>query len=123
FAARPPIGPGGAPRAGLGGPAPRLGTGPAPRGDLAAAGRVGAAGRGGPTVESAVRGTSVTYNRFGDHGRYGGYQYGHRAAYVAGAYAAGASAGYTYGRSRDDYSSDSDCHYVYGRYRRVMVCN
>ncbi|MET4155087.1 hypothetical protein ABIC08_007419 [Bradyrhizobium sp. RT9b] len=75
FAARPPIGPGGAPRAGPGGPAPRLGAGAAPRGALAGA------GRGGPVVASAVRGTSVTYNRFGDYGRYG-----HRAAYAAGAY-------------------------------------
>ena len=118
FAARLPMGPGGAPRAGLGGPAPRLGGGPAPRGALAAVERTGAAGRGGPTVASAVHGTSVTYNRFGDYGRYG-----HRAAYAAGAYAAGATAGYAYRGSGYGYSSDSDCYYVYRRYRRVMVCN
>ena len=111
------MGPGGPPRAGLGGPAPRLGAGPAPRGALAAAGRAGAAGRGGPAVASAVRGTSVTYNRLGGYGRYGGSQYGYRAAY-----AAGATAGYAYGGSRYGYSSDSDCYYVYRRYRRVMVC-
>jgi hypothetical protein len=121
FAARPTMGPDGAPHAGLGGPAPHLGARAAARGDLAAAGRVGAAGRGGPAVASAVRGTSVTYNRFGDYGRYGGY--GHRAAYAAGAYAAGATAGYTYSRLRDHYTSDSDCYYVYTRYRRVLACD
>jgi len=73
-------------------------------------------------VASSARAISVTYNRFGDYGRYGGSEYGHRAAYAAGVYAAGATAGYTYGRSRDGYSSDSDCYYVYRRNRRVMVC-
>ncbi|WP_245003402.1 MULTISPECIES: hypothetical protein [Bradyrhizobium] len=74
-------------------------------------------------MPGSARAISVTYNRFGDHGRYGGYEYGHRAAYAAGAYAAGATAGYTYGRSRDGYSSESDCYYVYRRYRRVLACD
>ncbi|MBR0865789.1 hypothetical protein ACVIWV_009162 [Bradyrhizobium diazoefficiens] len=113
FAARPPIGPGGVPHAGLGGPAPRLGAGAAPREALAGS------GRGSPAVANAARATSVTYNRFGGYGRYGGARYGYRAAYAASAYA-GAAAGYAYGGSR--YSSDSDCYYVYRRYRRVMVC-
>jgi hypothetical protein len=113
FAARPPVGLGGAPRAGLGGPVPRLGAGPAPRGALAGG------GRGGPALANATRATSVTYNRFGGYGRYGGSVYGHRAAYAASAYA-GAAAGYAYGRG---YSSDSDCYYAYGRHRRVLVCD
>jgi hypothetical protein len=74
-------------------------------------------------VASAVRGTSGTYNRFGGNGRYDGSRYGYRAAYTAGAYAAGATAGYADSGSRDGYSSDSDCYYVYRRYRRVMVCD
>lgn len=74
-------------------------------------------------MASAVRGTSVTYNRFGGYGGYGGSRYGERAAYAAGAYAAGATAGYAYGGSRYGYSSDSDCYYVYRRYRRVLVCD
>ena len=119
------MGPGGPPRAGLGGAAPRLGAGPEPR-DALVAGRAGAGGgRGGPAVASAVRGTSATYNRFGSDGRYGGsrYGYGHRAAYVAGAYAAGATAGYAYGDSSYGYSSDGDCYYVSRRNRRVTVCD
>ena len=110
FAERPPIGPGGATRVGLSGPASLLGERPAPRGALAAARRPGSAGRRGPAVASVVRGTSVTYNRFGDDGRYGGYRYGHGAAYATGAYAAAATAGYVYGRSRDRYNSDSGCN-------------
>lgn len=106
FAARPPMGPGGALRAGLG-------AGPALRGDLAAA------GRGGPAVANATRATSVTHTRGGGYGRYGESRYGYRAAYAASAYA-GAAAGYAYGSSR--YSSESDCYYIYRRYRRVMVC-
>lgn len=109
FAERPPIGPGGATRVGLSGPASLLGERPVPRGALAAARRPGSAGRRGPAVVSVVRGTSVTYNRFGDNGRYGGYRYGHGAAYATGAYAAAANAGYVYGRSRDGYNSDSGC--------------
>jgi hypothetical protein len=106
--AAPPIGPGGALR---GGPPPRLGAGPAPRGPLMAP-------RGGPAVANAARATSVTYNRFGGYGRYGAARYGYRAAYAASAYA-GAGGGYAYGRG---YSSDGDCYYVYRRYRRVLVC-
>jgi hypothetical protein len=110
FAERPPIGPGGATRVGLSGPASLLGERPAPRGALAAARRPGSAGRRGPAVASVVRSTSVTYNRFGDNGRYGGYRYGYGAAYATGAYAAAATACYVYGRSRDRYNSDSGCN-------------
>jgi hypothetical protein len=74
-------------------------------------------------VASAVRGTSLTYNRFGGYGRYGESLYGYRAARAAGAYVAGATAGYAYGGSRYGYSSDSDCYYVYRRYRRILVCD
>jgi hypothetical protein len=66
-------------------------------------------------VANATRATSVTYNRIGGYGHYGEARYGYRAAYAASAYAAGAYSG-----SR--YSPDSDCYYVYRRYRRVMVC-
>jgi hypothetical protein len=101
FASPPPMGPGGAPRAGFGGPAPRLGAGAGPRGDLRGAAGFGAAGSGGPAV-------GYGYG-------HGGSRYGYRAAYAAGAYAAGA-----YGR---DYSSGSDCYYVYRRSGRVLVCD
>lgn len=117
---RPPTGFGGAPRAGLGGPAPRLGTGPAPRGDLAAVGQPGAFGRGGPAAATAARATSVTHNRLGVYGRYGG---SYRAAHAAGAYAVGATAGYAYGSPGYGYSSDRNCYYVYRRYRHVLVCS
>ncbi|WP_271575387.1 hypothetical protein [Bradyrhizobium sp. CCBAU 11361] len=71
-------------------------------------------------MANAARATSVTYNRVGGYGRYGGARYGYRgAAYAASAYA-GAVAGYAYGH---DTSSDGDCAYVYRRYRRVLVCN
>ncbi len=122
LAGPPPMGSGGAPRAGFGGPPPRLGAGPAPRGDLRALG----GGRGAPAVASATRSASVSYNRFGgysgNHGyRHGGSRYGYRAAYTT--YAVGAHADYAYGRSRYGYDSDSDCYYVYRRYRRVLVCD
>ena len=113
LAARPPMGLDGAPRAGLGGPAPRFGAGPAGRGEIAGV------GRGGPAVANATRAASVSYNRFGGYGRYGGSRYGYRAAYAASAYA-GAAAAYGYGRG---YSSDGDCYYAYGRHRRVLVCD
>jgi hypothetical protein len=74
-------------------------------------------------VASAVRGTSVTYNRFAGYGRHSEPRYGYRAAHAAAAYAAGATAGYAYGGSRYGYSSDSDCYYVYRRYRRILVCD
>ena len=117
------MGPGGAPRAGFGGPAPRLGAGPGPRGDVRALGGVRAAGRGGPAAARSVqaRSASVSYSRSGSYGD-GGRRYGYGAAYAAGAYAAGAYAGYGYGRSNYGYS-DSDCYYVYKRYRRILVCN
>ena len=123
LAGRLPVGPVGPPRAGVGGLAPRLGAEPAPRGALAAAERAGVDGRGGPAVAGAVRGTPVTYNRFGGYGRYGETSRGHLASHAAGAYAAGATAGYAYGGSRYGYSSDSDCYYVYRRYRRILVCD
>ena len=111
------MGPGGAPRAGLGGPAPRLGAGAGPRGDLRALGGV----RAGPAVARSVqaRSASVSYGRSGSfsHG-YGGRRYGYGAAYAAGAYA-----GYAYGSSNDDNYSDSDCYYAYRHHRRVLVCN
>ena len=70
------MGPGGAPRAGFGGPAPRLGAGPDPRGDLRALGGVRAGGRGGPAVARSVqaRSASVSYSRSGSfsHGMAGG---------------------------------------------------
>ena len=93
FAGPPAIGPGGAPYAGLGGPAPRLGSRGVPRADLR-----GPAGfrAGGPA--GSARAASVSYSRSGGDG-YGGSRYGYRAAYAAGAYAAGAYAGYAYGRS------------------------
>ena len=111
------MGPGGAPRAGFGGPAPRLGAGAGPRGDLRALGGV----RAGPAVARSVqaRSASVSYSRSGSfsHG-YGGRRYGYGAAYAAGAYA-----GYVYGSSNDGYYSDSDCYYVYRRHKRIPVCN
>jgi hypothetical protein len=120
------MGPGGAAHAGFGGPAPRLGAGAGPRGDLRALGGVRAGGRDGPSVARAVqaRSASVSYGRSGNfsHG-YGGRRYGYGAAYAAGAYAAGAYASYGYGSSNDGYSSDSDCYYAYSRHRRVLVCN
>jgi hypothetical protein len=70
-------------------------------------------------VANVTRATSVTSNRFGGYGRYGGARYGYRAAYAASAYA-GAAAGYAYGRGS---SSDGDCYYAYRRYRRVLVCD
>ncbi|CUT09456.1 hypothetical protein BF49_0536 [Bradyrhizobium sp.] len=121
FAARPPMGPGGVPRAG---PAPRLGEASAPRGALAAAERAGAGGgHAGRAVASAARGTSVTYNRFEGYGRYGGSRQGYRAAVAAGAYAAGATAAYAYSGASYGYSSETGCYYVYGRYRRVLICD
>jgi hypothetical protein len=112
------MGPGGAPRGGLGGPAPRLGAGP--RGNLGAlGGRAG--GRDGPAVARAVqaRSASASYGRSGSfsHG-YGGRRYGYGAAYAAGAYA-----GYAYGGSNDGDYSDSDYYYAYSRHQRVLVCN
>jgi hypothetical protein len=120
FAGRPPMGPGGAPLAGLAGAAPRLQAGsPGPRGDLRAAGEL----PGGRAVANSARVASASYSRSGSYGyRYGGSRYGYRAAYTAGAYAAGAYAGYAYGRSSYGYAADSDCYYVYRRYRRVLVC-
>jgi len=108
--------PGGAPRAAFGGPAPRLGVGPDPRGNLGAL-SVRAGGRAGPAIARSVqaRSASVNYSRSGSfsHG-YGGRRYGYGAAYAAGAYA-----GYAYGSSND---ADSDCYYAH-RHRRVLVCN
>ena len=120
FASPPPMGPGGAPRAGFGSPASRLGPGPDPRGDLGAFG-VRAGGRGGPAVARSVqaRSASVSYSRSGSFSDgYGGRRYGYGAAYAAGAYA-----GYAHGSSNDGYYSDSDCYYAYRRNRRVLVCN
>jgi hypothetical protein len=115
------MGLGGAAHAGLGGPAPRLGAGAGPGGDLRALGGVRAGGRDGPAVARLVqaRSASVNYSRSGSfrHG-YGGRRYGYGAAYAAGAYA-----GHAYGSSSDGYYSDSDCYYVYSRHRRVLVCN
>jgi hypothetical protein len=114
------MGPGGAPRAGFGGPAPRLGAGAGPRGNLGEFG-ARAGGRGGPAVGSSVqaRSASVSYSRSGSFGHgYGGRRYGYGAAYAAGTYA-----GYASGSSNDGYYSDSDCYYAYSRHRRVLVCN
>jgi hypothetical protein len=110
------MGLGGAAHAGLGGPAPRLGVGAGPRGDLRALGGVRAGGRDGPTVARSVqaRSASVSYSR----SSYGGRRYGYGAAYAAGAYA-----GYAYGNSSGDNYSDSDCYYAYSHHRRVLVCN
>lgn len=120
FAGRPPMGPGDAPRAGLGGPGPHLGAGAGPRGNPGALAGARGGGRG-PTVANSVRSASVSYGRSGSYG-YGGSRYG-RAVYTAGAYAAGAYTGYAYGRSRNEYYSDSDCYYVYRWHRRTLVCN
>jgi hypothetical protein len=115
------MGPGGPPRAGFGGPAPRLDAGPGPRGNLRALGGVPAGGRGGPVDARSVqaRSASDSYSRSGSfsHG-YGGRRYGYGAAYAAGAYA-----GDAYGGSSDGSYSDSDCYYAYTRHRRVLVCN
>jgi hypothetical protein len=107
------------PRAGLGGPALR---GPAagPRADLTTARNMA----GGRAVVNSGPSASVNISRSGAHGyHYGGSRYGSRAAAYAGAYAAGAYAGYAYGGSRRGYYSDSDCYYVYRRYRSVLVCD
>ena len=115
------MGPGGAAHADLGGPAPRLGAGAGPRGDLRALGGVGAGGREGPAGARAVqaRSASVSYSRSGSFSNgYGGRRYGYGAAYAAGAYA-----GYAYGSSNDGNYSDSDCYYAYGRHQRVPICN
>ena len=118
------MGPGGAPHAGLGGPAPQLGGGAGPRGDLRVLGGVRAGGRDGPAVARAVqaRSLSVSDGRSGSfsHG-YGGRRYGYGAAYAAGAYAGYAYG--SYGSSNNSYYSDSDCYYTYTRHRRVLVCN
>jgi len=115
------MGPGSAPRSGFGGPAPRLGAGAGPRGDLRALGGVRAGGGDGPAAARSVRArsASVSDGRSGSfsHG-YGGRRYGYGAAYIAGAYA-----GYAYGSSNDGSYSDSDCYYAYSRHRRVLVCN
>ena len=115
------MGPGSAPRSGFGGPAPRLGAGPSPRGDLRALGGVRAGGGDGPAVARSVRARSavVSDGRSGSfsHG-YGGRRYGYGAAYIAGAYA-----GYAYGSSNDGNYSDSDCYYAYRQHRRILVCN
>jgi hypothetical protein len=114
------MGPVGAPRAGFGGPAPRLGVGAAPRDDLGALGGIRAPDRGGPAVVGSARSASVSVSRSGG---YGG-SYGYRgAAYAAGAYAAGAYSGYAAGRSSYAYGSDSGCYYVYRRNRRLVVCD
>jgi hypothetical protein len=58
--------------------------------------------------------------------RYGGaygYGYGARAAAYAGAYAAGAYAGYAYRGTRSSYYSSSECGYVYTRHRRYLACD
>jgi hypothetical protein len=115
------MGPGGPPRAGLGGPAPRLDAGPGPRGGLRALGGVPAGGRGGPADARLVQARSApdSYSRSGSFKhRYGGRRYGYGAAYAAGAYA-----GDAYGSSSDGSYSDSDCYYAYARHRRVLVCN
>ena len=110
------MGLGGAAHGGLGGPAPRLGAGAGPRGDLRALGGV----RAGPAVARSVqaRSASVSDSRSGSfsHG-YGGRRYGYGAAYAAGAYA-----GYAYGSSNDGSYSDNDCYYAYRHHRRVLVC-
>src|SRR3954467_11641517 len=64
FASPPPMGPGGVAHAGLGGPAPRLGAGAGPRGDLRALGGVRAGGSDGPAVARSVqaRSASVSYS-------------------------------------------------------------
>ena len=115
------MGLGGAAGAGFGGPAPRLGAGAGPRGDLRALGGVRAGGRDGPAVARSVqaRSVSVSDGRSGSfsHG-YGGRRYSYGAAY-----AAGANAGYAYGSSNDGHYSDSDCYYAYSRHRRVLVCD
>ena len=115
------MGGGGAPRAGFGGPAPRLGAGAGPRGDLRAPGGIRAGGRDGPAVARSVQARSalVSDSRSENlsHG-YGGRRYGYGAAYAAGAYA-----GYAYGSSNNGSYSDSDCYYAYSRHRRVLVCN
>jgi hypothetical protein len=115
------MGPGGAPRAGFGGPAPRLDAGPGLRGDLRALGGVPAGGRGGPADARSVQARSApdSYSRSGNFSRgYGGRRYGYGAAYAARAYA-----GDAYGGSSDGSYSDSDCYYAYTRHRRVLVCN
>ena len=115
------MGPNGAPRAGLGGPVPRLGAGAGPRGNLGALGSVRAGAHGAPTVASSARSASMIYSRSGGDGhRFGGSRYGYRAAYAAGAYAAGAHTGYAYGPG---YNSDSACYSVYRRQRRILVCD
>jgi hypothetical protein len=116
------MGPVGAPRAGFGGPAPRLGAGAAPRDDLRALGGVRAADRGGPAVMGSAGSASVNISRSGG---YGGSRYGYRAAaaYAAGAYAAGAYSGSAYGRSGYGYDSDGSCYDVYRRHRRLVVCD
>jgi hypothetical protein len=116
FASPPPMGPGGAAHAGFGGPAPRLGAGAGPRGDLRALGGVRAGGRDGPAVARSIEARSAPVS----NGRSGSFShgYGYGAAYAAGAYA-----GYAYGSSNDGSYSDSDCYYAYSRHRRVLVCN
>ncbi|RXG90464.1 hypothetical protein [Bradyrhizobium zhanjiangense] len=119
----PPMAPAGppalaAPGPAAPGPSPRLGPAAGPRIDLAARG----AG-GGPAVVGA-RTTAVNIGGAGH--RYGGehgYGYGARAATYAGAYAAGAYAGYGYEGTRSSYYSSSECRYVYSRHRRYLVCD
>jgi hypothetical protein len=115
------MGLGGAAHVGFGGPAPRLGAGAGPRGDLRALGGVRAGGRDGPAVARSVQARSalVSGSRSGSfsHG-YGGRRYGYGAAYAAGAYA-----GYAYGSSNDGNYSESDCYYAYSHHQRVLVCN
>jgi hypothetical protein len=117
FPPPPPIGPGGVAHVGFGGPAPRLGAGAGPRGDLGALGGV----RAGPAVARSikVRSALVSDSSSGSfsHG-HGGRRYGYGAAYVAGAYA-----GYAYGSSNDGSYSTNDCYYAYSRHRRLLVCN
>ena len=104
---------------GPGGPAPRLGAGAGPRGDLRGLGGVRAGGSDGPAVERSVQARSalVSDSRSGSYS-HGGRRYGYGATYAAGAYA-----GYAYGSSNDGYYSDSDCYYAYRRHKRIPVCN
>ena len=107
---------------GPGGPAPRLGAGAGPRGDLRGLGGVRAGGSDGPAVERSVQARSalVSDSRSGSYS-HGGRRYGYGATYAAGAYAGYAYG--SYGSSNNSYYSDSDCYYTYTRHRRVLVCN
>jgi hypothetical protein len=124
FPPSPPMGLAGpphvAPRAGLSGPAPRLGLAAGPRADLAAA----KGADGAPSVVSSARIASFNIGHSRGYGyQHGGPRYASHAAMYAGAYAAGAYAGYAYGGAGYGSRSESACYYIYRRSRRILVCD